>query len=319
MEPVFLDRIEALTGKDGKIEPSEDVNYPTAWLLCPLLTSWLQSSPFLDFLINGLLSRAKGTLESSLVARMMLIINTSALHTTTIVLTTALYELAQRPEVCEVLREEFLRNVGSSDGYDNAAAITTNLPMLDSFLKEVMRTSPPGYCKLSSRYFDFLVVCSRLYPYSDFFPRGAQGLYVFQRPARTRRSDGRGPYVRHIPRCTAVSRPRHVQSATILPEARGSPQRAGLHGYLCFGLCLFARSPHLVRFPHCSFHLRNGKLTARSPGRWFAGAGMKVVLIKLLERYEIRLEGGGSKPRPISFQASFTPNMTAKIQLRRRK
>lgn len=149
MEPVFRDRIEALTGKDGKIEPREDVNYPTAWLLCPLLTQRLQSSHFLDVLINGLLSRAKGTLESSLVARMMLIINTSALHTTTIVLTTALYELAQRPEVCEMLREEFLRNVGSSDGYDNAAAITTNLPMLDSFLKEVMRMSPPGYCKLS--------------------------------------------------------------------------------------------------------------------------------------------------------------------------
>lgn len=46
---------------------------------------------------------------------------------------------------------------------------------------------------------------------------------------------------------------------------------------------------------------------------------MKLVLINLLERYEIRFEEGASKPRGISFQASFTPNMTAKIQLRRRK
>lgn len=46
---------------------------------------------------------------------------------------------------------------------------------------------------------------------------------------------------------------------------------------------------------------------------------MKLVLINLLERYEIRLENGKSKPRGISFQAAFTPNMTAKIQLRRRK
>lgn len=78
---------------------------------------------------------------------MMLIINTSALHTTTGVLTTALYELAERPELGEMLREEFLQHVGNSDGYDNAVAITTDLPMLDSFLKEVMRMTPPGYGK----------------------------------------------------------------------------------------------------------------------------------------------------------------------------
>lgn len=110
---------------------------------------------------------------------MMLIINTSALHTTTIVLTTALYELAERPEVGEMLREEFLRNVGSSDGYDNAAAITTNLPMLDSFLKEVMRMSPPGYCKLPLPLLQFAVCLLTTSTYSDFFPRGAQGLYLF--------------------------------------------------------------------------------------------------------------------------------------------
>lgn len=110
---------------------------------------------------------------------MMLIVNTSALHTTTIVLTTALYELAERPEVGEMLREEFLRNVGSSDGYDNAAAITTNLPMLDSFLKEVIRMSPPGYCKLPLPLLQFAVCLLTTSTYSDFFPRGAQGLYLF--------------------------------------------------------------------------------------------------------------------------------------------
>lgn len=67
-----------------------------------------------------------------------------------------------------------------------------------------------------------------------------------------------------------------------------------------------------------SFYARKTN-SPNSPGRWFASAGMKLVLINLLERYEIRFEKGKSKPRGISFQASFTPNMTAKIQLRRRR
>lgn len=81
---------------------------------------------------------------------------------------------------------------------------------------------------------------------------------------------------------------------------------------------VFSHGVHIwYGFPTALFIYR--RLTPHSPGRWFAGAGMKLVLIKLLERYEIRFEEGRSKPRPISFQASFTPNMTAKIQLRRRK
>lgn len=106
----------------------------------------------------------------------MLIINTSALHTTTVVLTTALYELAARPELGEMLREEFLQTVGSSEGYDNASAITTKLPMLDSFLKEVVRMSPPGYCKLSAVLLRFKLNVVRLLTamvYSHLVPRGA--------------------------------------------------------------------------------------------------------------------------------------------------
>lgn len=66
-----------------------------------------------------------------------------------------------------------------------------------------------------------------------------------------------------------------------------------------------------------SLHLQ--QTNPNSPGRWFASAGMKLVLVNLLERYEIRFEEGTSNPRPISLQASFTPNMTAKIQLRKRR
>lgn len=97
-------------------------------------------------MIQGLMGRANGDLDSIFVARLMLIVNTSALHTTTVVLTTALYELAARPDLGEMLREEFLQNVGDCNGNENAAAITTDLPMLDSFLKEVVRMTPPGHC-----------------------------------------------------------------------------------------------------------------------------------------------------------------------------
>lgn len=125
-------------------------------------------------MIQGLMGRAQGDLDSLLVARLMLIVNTSALHTTTVVLTTALYELAARPDLGEMLREEFLRKVGDCNGNENAAAITTDLPMLDSFLKEVVRITPPGHGTFLAFLYSFhlsspIIIYSLLWPTATSF------------------------------------------------------------------------------------------------------------------------------------------------------
>ncbi|KAL0632171.1 hypothetical protein Q9L58_008964 [Maublancomyces gigas] len=263
MEPIVRDRMKVLTDKNSRNEPGEN------------------NSPFLDAMIQGLMGRAHGDLDSSLLARLMLIVNTSALHTTTVVLTTALYELASRPDLGEMLREEYLQKVGDCNGNENAAAITTDLPMLDSFLKEVVRMTPPGH---ATSFREVL---------KDF--TFSSGLHV---PAGVTLA---------VPTHATYRDPRLYHDPDTFNPLRFYNQHAeNKHG----GTSFIDTSISDYVFSH-------GVHTC--PGRWFASAGMKLVLINLLERYEIRFEKGKSKPRGISFQASFTPNMTAKIQLRRRR
>jgi cytochrome P450 monooxygenase-3 len=62
------------------------------------------------------------------------------------------------------------------------------------------------------------------------------------------------------------------------------------------------------------------------PGRFFASNEIKVVLIELLQNWDIRLKGdekgvGGVEKRPESrqFEMAYSPNESAEIEFRRRK
>jgi cytochrome P450 len=62
------------------------------------------------------------------------------------------------------------------------------------------------------------------------------------------------------------------------------------------------------------------------PGRFFASNEIKVVMIELLQKWDIRLKGdvagiGGVDKRPASrmFEMAVMPNESAEIEIRRRR
>lgn len=67
-----------------------------------------------------------------------------------------------------------------------------------------------------------------------------------------------------------------------------------------------------------NMHFGHGRYAC--PGRFFAASSIKVILINLLLRYEVRLEGGTTK-RPANLPAHeyIFPNPWAKIELRERE
>ncbi|KAF6804336.1 ent-kaurene oxidase, partial [Colletotrichum sojae] len=75
------------------------------------------------------------------ISKYQLSLTFAAIHTTTAALTNAFYDLAARPELVPILREEIEEVIAEAGGQITAAAIQ-KMVKLDSFLKEIMRYYP---------------------------------------------------------------------------------------------------------------------------------------------------------------------------------
>lgn len=77
---------------------------------------------------------------------MLLLMSLAVVHTSSMAMCHALYDLILMPEYLDPLREEISRTLSS--GWDNASrASLESQRRLDSFLRESQRFGPPGECK----------------------------------------------------------------------------------------------------------------------------------------------------------------------------
>lgn len=77
---------------------------------------------------------------------MLLLMTLAVVHTSSMALCHALYDLLVMPEYIEPLREEIKRTL--SEGWENASQASFNAQRrLDSFLRESQRFNPPGECE----------------------------------------------------------------------------------------------------------------------------------------------------------------------------
>lgn len=77
---------------------------------------------------------------------MLLLMSLAVVHTSSMALCHALYDLILRPEYLEPLREEIRRTL--SDGWENATKTSFDAQRrMDSFLRESQRFGPPGECE----------------------------------------------------------------------------------------------------------------------------------------------------------------------------
>lgn len=80
---------------------------------------------------------------------MQLLLTLAAIHTTTLAATAMLYDLAVRPEVVQDIRKEIASVLEETNGVMTSQALF-NMKLLDSFMRESQRFSPPFVGKSTS-------------------------------------------------------------------------------------------------------------------------------------------------------------------------
>ncbi|KAF4633486.1 hypothetical protein G7Y89_g4629 [Cudoniella acicularis] len=291
-----------------------------AQLLAPILKECLakaqnekpQDDDFEDeqgVFISWILSHThhKERADPLVLANNQMMLSFAAIHTTTMAVCHAVYDIACRPEYIEPLREE-INKVLQEDGYDIDGegflqlkkTSMSKLRKLDSFLKETQRLSPPGFISNVR-----LVHTDLTLPTGHTLPKGTR----FALPS----------YIVHTSPTTETFSPTYNPPGTKPPtefdgfrfsNLRSMPGKENKHQFV-------TTSPDSLNF---------GYGNHACPGRFFAGNEIKVILIELLRNWDIRLKGdtegkGGEDKRPENIVQEFSvmPNMVAEIEFRRRK
>jgi cytochrome P450 len=234
-------------------------------------------------LMQYIMGHYKGKATIELLARDQLIATFVAMHTTTICITQTLFDLAARPEYLAPLREELaqvLATDGAHDGRLHKESMA-KLRKMDSFVRESQRMNPPGLVSMLRR------VTAR------------EGLQL---------STGHV-----IPYGSVVGISAHEVTRSYpdgdkfdgfrFSKLREQPGQATFHQ-------LVATGPD---------HLAFGHGTHGCPGRFFAASEIKVIMAYLLQNYDIRLEGGATRPESLHVGCTVTPSSDAKVLFRKRK
>jgi gliotoxin biosynthesis cytochrome P450 monooxygenase len=95
--------------------------------------------------------------DSIFLGQSQMLIAFAAIHTTSVALSHAIFDLAAHPQYITELREE-IEKVIADENYPDKMLRKTSMPKLrklDSFIKESQRFSPPGMSELKPVYFTF--------------------------------------------------------------------------------------------------------------------------------------------------------------------
>ncbi|CCX34716.1 Similar to Ent-kaurene oxidase; acc. no. Q701P2 [Pyronema omphalodes CBS 100304] len=183
-------------------------------------------------------------------AQMLLQLSMASIHTTSMTVTKALYDLASRPEYTKPLREEVETVLKEEGGFTQNGI--RRLDLIDSFLKESQRLGPIGNMTMRRK-----VVGSKGFTFSNgvHIPHGATILGVTS------------------------------AAASLDPEIFENPEE--FDGYRF--LKLRQEDPNKHVFSSTStYHWGLGKHAC--PGRFFASTEIKMLLAEIVVRYDIRIK-----------------------------
>jgi len=229
--------------------------------------------------ISWLFQVSKGQRSSiRTITQRILFINFAAIHTTSMVLTHALFDLATHSEYVEPLRQE-VEVVIRKEGWSKASII--KLGKLDSFIKESMRLAPTGA-------FNMLRKVVKDFTFSD-------GTTI---PA--------GNYMSVPTQCIHADPDKYVNAETFdgfrferMREQEGDDSKHMLVS-LDFDYLLFGHGRHVC------------------PGRFLAGSELKTMLAHILLNYDVKMANGGGRPENVWYGRNCLPDPTAQVLFRRR-
>ncbi|KAG4442146.1 hypothetical protein IFR05_002359 [Cadophora sp. M221] len=210
-----------------------------------------------------------------------LVIGALSIHIVSHLKTNVILNLAAYPEYVPVLREEY-EDISKECGKDFTLESMAKLKRLDSFLNETLR-------------------CPSL-PVS------------FQRKALRPVALCDGTVV---PAGTLIFTPANAISMNnaIFPDGDTFD---GLRFYNLRESSPKAKNKYQpTSISRTQLHFGAGRHAC--PGRWYASAEIKLIIISLLSRYDIKLKEGESRPESIKFQHRNAPDPKAQVLIRERR
>ncbi|KAJ7368770.1 cytochrome P450 [Mycena albidolilacea] len=238
-------------------------------------------------LISWLLDVAEGNERTApALAMRILAANAVAIHTTSIALTDAIFDLAAYPDHIFLMREEAEREV-ATQGWTKAAL--GNMHRIDSFLRESMRinSGPVGTTRK--------VIAKDGFEFSDgtTIPYGA----LISIPSGPTHHDAANYEHPDTFDGFRFSRRREERQRLVDSEGTGS-----------FTQHMVTTAPEYVVFGH-GHHA--------CPGRFFAATELKAMMAHILTNYDIKPETE-IRPPEICFGENIVPNPRGKVWLRKR-
>lgn len=233
-----------------------------------------------DFL-QWLMDKAEASEQDVVgLTRRILTLNFAALHTTTLTSAHALYHIAANPQYADVLRHELRSAV---DGQEWTRSAIDRLPRLNSFLKETQRFEGLGCLSLARKTRESLTLSD-----GTTIPAG-----TFVAVAGT-----------------AVHRDsEHFKDPLAFMPWRYMEQHGGRLGH--------ATSEDLT--VTSLTHLAFGHGHTACPGRFLASLEMKLLILHLVENYDIKFAGAGERPPNKWFSVHCVPDPAARLMFRKRK
>ncbi|KAL7266027.1 hypothetical protein RUND412_011441 [Rhizina undulata] len=205
--------------------------------------------------------------------------NFAAIHTSSLTFMHTMMELAIRPEDIAPLRKEIAETIEECDGLSHAAL--KKMELLDSFMHETQRFWPAGELSMGR---------TALKPYTF-----ADGTHV---PAGCTISAASGTRYRDS---NIYPDPEKFDAYRFVKLRKAYPEREGEF--------LFSSvNPDTLGF---------GDGRHACPGRHLAAEEIKLMLIQVIENYDVKMEDG-KRPKNIPFGLANVPNPKAKVYFRKR-
>ncbi|RYP18529.1 hypothetical protein DL765_003904 [Monosporascus sp. GIB2] len=231
-------------------------------------------------MIQWMQDRAKNTGDKSFnekeLANLQMLTATAAIHTTRLAIIHALYDLAARPEYIEPLRNEILGVMKDGDGVLQKQHLT-QMKMLDSFMKESQRHSPPSVA-------------------------------TYQRKAMVPIKLSNGF---NIPAGTIVQCNTNILNET--PAEWGDPH--AFDGFRFYKLRSRPEDANKFQFASPTYDsMQFGFGKDACPGRFFASNQIKIILAYILSHYDIKFEEGVvGRPKNFMFEVNVLADPTKMV------
>ncbi|CBX93028.1 hypothetical protein IAQ61_008757 [Plenodomus lingam] len=209
-----------------------------------------------DDMLQWMLNRMTDKVPVAEVAQAQLGLTFAAIHTTTLTATNILFTLAVTPEYMEPLREEIRNAMADNDGKITTRTLQ-QLVKLDSYMKEVSRFHPAGVTSFNRRVLKGITLSN-----GQYIPPGV----LLETPAQAISFD-----------------PAYYPNSTTFDGFRHAKLRAAGTG------TDHARN-QFVTVNEISLGFGYGRHAC--PGRFFATNEIKMILVRLILAYDVKMPGG---------------------------